>query len=104
MARPCYDYLKLKMPGPNGPITVDGSRSRAVECDEQHVKFAESACTKEDLSAYQENVDLADPTILNKPTPDNNPKFQPAQDTKKVDFFPGDSSQQFIIGTELSDK
>ena len=104
MARPCYIYLKLKMPGPNGPITVDGSRSRAVECDEQLVKFAESTRAKEDLSVYQEKVDPADPTILKKPTPDNKPKFQPAQDTKKVDFVPGDSSQQFIIGTELSDK
>ena len=104
MARPCYVYLKLKMPGPHGPITVDGSRTRALECDEQHVKLAESACAKEDLSAYQEKVDPADSTILKKPTPDTNPKFQPAQDTKKVDFVPGDASQQFIIGTGLSDK
>ena len=104
MARPCYIYLKLKMPGPNGPITVEGSRSMAIECDEQHVTYAESACAKEDLSAYQEKVDPADPTILKKPTLDSNPKFQPAQDTKKVDFVPGDSSQQFTIGTGLSDK
>ena len=34
MARPCYVYLKLKMQGPYGPITVDGSRSRATECDQ----------------------------------------------------------------------
>src|SRR4051812_10004934 len=36
MARPCYVYLKLKMSGPYGPIMVDGSRSRALECSEQH--------------------------------------------------------------------
>src|SRR3954463_6721259 len=104
MARPCYVYLKLKMPGPYGPITMDGSRSRATECDQQHVKFAESACAKEDLAAYIEKVDRTDSTILKKPTPDNNPKFQPTQDTKKVDFVPGDSTQQFIIGVGLSDK
>src|ERR1041385_7558045 len=86
MARLCYVYVKLKMPGPNGPITVDGSRSRAVECDEQQVKFAKSTRAEEDLSVYQEKVDPTDPTILKKPTPKNNPKFQPAQDTKKVDF------------------
>src|SRR3954462_14122758 len=57
MARPCYVYLKLKMPGPNGPITVDGSQSSAVECDEHHVKFAESTRAKEEFSAYQEKVD-----------------------------------------------
>src|SRR3954465_11095283 len=50
MDRPCYVYLKLKMPGPNGPITVEGSRSWGTECEEQHVKYTESACAKEDLT------------------------------------------------------
>ena len=104
MARPCYVYLKLKMSGPYGPIKVDGSRSRATECDEQHVKFTQSAYAKEDLSEFKEKVDPADTTILKKSTPDNNPKFQLAQDSKKVDFVPGDTSKQFIIGTELSEK
>src|SRR3954469_14998661 len=40
MARPCYVYLKLKMSGLHGPITTDGSWSRASECDEQYVKLA----------------------------------------------------------------
>src|SRR3954466_11994503 len=30
MARPCYVYLKLKMPGPCGPITIEGRRSWAT--------------------------------------------------------------------------
>src|SRR4051812_29326747 len=55
MARPCYVYLKLKMSGPYGPITVEGSRSRATECDQQHVKFSKSTCAKEDLSAYKKS-------------------------------------------------
>src|SRR3954470_10520882 len=28
MARPCYVYLKLKISGPYGPITVDGRQAR----------------------------------------------------------------------------
>ena len=28
MARPCYVYLKLKMPGPKGVITISGNRRR----------------------------------------------------------------------------
>ena len=32
MARPCYVYLKLKMPGPRGVITVTGNRKKAEEC------------------------------------------------------------------------
>ena len=92
------------MSGPYVPITVEGSRSRATECDQQHVKIVDSTCAKEDLTSYKEKVDPADTTILKKPTPDNNPKFQPAEDTKKVDFVSGDSTQQFIIGVGLSDK
>ena len=64
MARPCYVYLKLKMPGPHGPITVEGRWSWATECEEKHVKYAESACAKEDLMTYKEKVDPTDPTIL----------------------------------------
>src|SRR3954466_12707076 len=42
MAQSCYIYLKLKMLGPFGPITVVGSRSRAMECNKQHVKLADA--------------------------------------------------------------
>ena len=33
MARPCYAYLKMKMPGHNGTITVHGDVDRAIECE-----------------------------------------------------------------------
>ena len=32
MAHPCYVYLKLKMPGPKGVITVSRNTQRAEEC------------------------------------------------------------------------
>ncbi len=32
MALPCYVYLKLRMPGPKGVITIIGNRQRAEEC------------------------------------------------------------------------
>ena len=35
MARSCYVYLKLKMPGPKGVITVNGSRQMALECERE---------------------------------------------------------------------
>ena len=75
-----------------------------IEFEEEHVKYAESASAKEDLSAYQEKMDPTDPMILKKLTPNSNPNFPPAEDTKKVDFVPSDSSEQFTIGTGLSVK
>ena len=33
MAIPHYAYLKLKMPGPNGIITISGDHQNAYQCD-----------------------------------------------------------------------
>ena len=40
MAIPNYTYLKLKMPGPNGIITVSSAFSHAFACDRKHYKLA----------------------------------------------------------------
>jgi hypothetical protein len=68
MARPCYIYLKLKMPGPNGPITVHGSRKVTMECEEGDAAYAEAACATEELKIYTSNIDPADMTPLKKPS------------------------------------
>lgn len=44
MARPCYVYLQLKMPGHKGTITVHGSHKIALECEEGDAAYAESVC------------------------------------------------------------
>ena len=49
MARPCYVYLKLKIPGPQGIITVEGSKYMAIECDQGDAIMADQACSKEEL-------------------------------------------------------
>ena len=55
---------------------------------------------------YKDNVDLADITSLNKPTIEHDPalKFKSADETKLVDFVPGDSSKQFSISANLDPK
>ena len=42
MARPCYVYLKLKMPGPKGVITITGNRKKAEECFQKGSKIADA--------------------------------------------------------------
>ena len=58
------------------------------------------------MKLYKDNVDPADMTSLKKPTTEHVPvlKFKPADDTKIVDFFPGDSSKQFSISANLDQK
>ena len=106
MARPCYVYLQLKMLGHNGTITVHGSRKVALECEEGDAAYAESVCATEELKFYKDNVDPADMASLKKPTTEHEPvmKFKSADETKLVDFFPGDSSQQFSISANLDPK
>ena len=106
MARPCYVYLQLKMPGHKGTITMHGSQKVALECEEGNAAYAESACVAEELKFYQDNVDPADMNSLKKPTTEHDPalKFKSAAETKLVNFTPGDPSKQFNISNNLDPK
>ena len=68
----------------------------ALECEEGDAAYAESVCATEELKFYKDNVDPTDMTSLKKPTTEHEPamKFKSANETKLVDFVPGDSSQQ----------
>jgi hypothetical protein len=44
MAVPHYTYLVLKMPGPNGIITVKGSFKLLDLCDKEFHKMAQNFC------------------------------------------------------------
>ena len=52
MARRCYVYLQLKMPGHKGTIIVHGSQKVALECEEGDAAYAESVCETEELKFY----------------------------------------------------
>ena len=80
MARPCYVYLQLKMPGHKGTIMVYGSMKIALECEEGDAAYAESVFATEELKFYKDNVDPADMTPLKKPTTEHDPalKFKSA--------------------------
>ena len=106
MARPCYVYLQLKMPGHKGTIRVHRSRKVAMECEEGGAAYAKLVCAREELKFYKDNVDPADMTSLKKPTIEYEPvmKFKSAEETKLVDFVSGDSSKQFSISANLDPK
>ena len=94
------------MPGHKETITVHGSRKIALDCEEGDAAYDESVCAIEELKFYKDNVDPTDMTPLKKPTTDHDPNltFKPADETKLVDFVPGDSSKQFSISTNLDSK
>ena len=49
MAVPNYTYLKLKMPGPNGVITIESTYEHAYDCDIECIEYAEAIVEVEAL-------------------------------------------------------
>jgi hypothetical protein len=85
MAVPNYTYLKLKMPSPNGVITVGSSYEHAYECDVECLEHGEAILESATLAANLGG--------LAKEVP--NPKrhagnFEPAEDVKLVPLDPTD--------------
>jgi hypothetical protein len=85
MAVPNYTYLKLKMPGPKGVITVGPSYEHAYECDMECIEHGEAILESTTLAA---NLDgLADEVPDPKRHAGN---FKPADDVKLVPLDPTD--------------
>ena len=101
MAGPCDAYLKLKMPSPNGTITVSDDVDKAIECEKGNTVFAESVIASEELERLKLQVDPNDATMLKKPTLDPRDKFQAAQETKRIALVEGDSSKTAVIGANM---
>jgi hypothetical protein len=95
-----YTYLKLKMPGPNGVITVGPTYRHAYECDVECVEYAEALTESEAL--------ITDLESLSKEVPDvkrHAGNFEPAETVKSVPFDPSsDASKQIRIDFELDPK
>jgi hypothetical protein len=100
MAVPNYTYLKLKMPGPNGVITVASTYRHAYECDVECVDYAEALAESKAL--------IADLECLSKEVPNakrHAGNFEPAEEVKSVPLDPSnDADKKVWIGSELDPK
>ncbi|KAI5014770.1 hypothetical protein ZWY2020_056160 [Hordeum vulgare] len=103
MAHPCYVYLKLKMPGPKGVITLTGDRKVIEECLQQGSKISNEPVLAAELDGYKKAVDIAN--LLNSKRPATESAFQSAGEMKQVQIHPTDSSaSKTNISTSLGDK
>ncbi|KAK1619547.1 hypothetical protein QYE76_025064 [Lolium multiflorum] len=87
-ARACYIYNKLKMPGPNGMITITGDYKKAHECELGEAAFAESVISGEELKGYRAAVDPTEMQTTKKQISEQKTSFKPAIETKKHDLIP----------------
>jgi hypothetical protein len=53
---PHYAYLKLKMPGPNGVITVNGNTERSLRTEEQTAAFAAKVQASEEAARSDKRI------------------------------------------------
>jgi hypothetical protein len=54
MAVPHYTYLKMKIPGPKGTITINGSFTRSDNCDRNFSKISETFEMQKELTQLKE--------------------------------------------------
>lgn len=98
MAIPNYTYLKLKMSGPNGTITVGSPFPRAYMCDRENLEHATDLINSAELKKLQKEVALAMPNY-NESTAAS--AFSSTQDTKAMEIDPTDPTKTVWIRTKL---
>ena len=100
MAIPNYTYLKLKMLGPHGVITVGTSFQRAYVCEVESYELASATLTSEELAAI--GKDLAEGAPDAKLVDGS---FEPEENVKEVLVDPDNSVDKTVhIDIALSPK
>ena len=98
MAVPNYTYLKLKMSGPHGVITVGTSFQRAYECEVKCCGHATAIVASGELAALKEEVVEETPNAKKSTR-----SFELVEGSKGVLIDPSSSEGKTIcIGTTLS--
>ena len=99
MAIPCYVYLKLKMPGPHGVITVLGDYKQAKELLQKGSLIADQQMAEVEMAEYKKAVDSS--KLLQ---PKKMSSFESAGETKRVQIHTTDKYKFTNIATDLDPK
>jgi len=100
MAIPNYTYLKLKMLGPKGVITVSSSYEHAYECDVECIEYGEAVVNITELASRLEAL------VAEALEPKHHAgSFELAEGTKKVPLDPDNSDGKALtISADLDPK
>ena len=98
MVIPNYTYLKLKMPGPNGVITVSSAFSHAFTCDHEHYELTTVVVNSSELPQLGES---STPVVPDYNKSNSLTAFRPLEGTKAVGVDPADPAKTVQIGTQL---
>ena len=101
MAIPNYTYLKMKMPGPKGVITVSPTFEHAYECDVECIERAEAQADDEALAAILDKMASKAMDSTHRHTG----SFEPAEGIKVVPLDPSQPNDKVLkISATLDNK
>ena len=98
MAVPNYTYLKLKLPGPNGAITVSGSFEQAYVSSREYYDLATTAANSAELDQLRTTTAECRP---DHGKPSQAPAFVSTDETKSVMVDDTDPTKTVRIDSHL---
>ena len=101
MAVPNYTYLKLKMPGPNGVITVSGSFEQPYLSSREYYDLATTTANSAELGQLRATTAEC---RLDPGKPSQTPAFISTDETKAVMVDDADPTKTVRIGSQLPTK
>jgi hypothetical protein len=100
MEVPHYTYLTLKIPGPNGIITVKGSFDLSDKCDHEFHKLSESFGMAAEYAELKNSTNYDVPLAAGQSLPDQ--AFDSTKDTREVQIHPSDPTKTTFIAANLN--
>jgi hypothetical protein len=99
MAVPHYTYLTLKIPGPKGTITVQGSFEVSNTCDKEFNRMAQTFIMTAKYARLRGKTDQNILPGVGRSLPDQ--AFDATQDSKKIQVHPTDPNKTTSIAVNL---
>jgi hypothetical protein len=96
MAVPHYAYLKMKLPGPCGVITIAGCNKESIECTRASSKLVEALVITEEKRQLLQQVAAVQPGCLASGQP--TPHLKPASSAKEVPPEAGKVAEALVSG------
>jgi hypothetical protein len=100
MAVPHYAYLMLKIPGPKGIITVQGSFEICNTCDKEFNRMAQTFGMIAEYARLKGKTDHNVLPDVGRSLPDQ--AFNTTQDSKKIQIHPTDPNKTTSIAVNLN--
>ena len=105
MAVPHYSYLKMKLPGPHGIITMASDYKRSIACTSADSKLAESLVAAEEFKEIKRPIAAEHPEVPSAKKQLGEEQFQAQKDSKKIPLDTSKPNERFLtIGNTLSSK